>query len=325
MRILVTGGSGYIGTRLMAQLAERPDVEEIVDVDIRPPREPIAKVRHVERSVTEDLRDIFQDPKRRVDIAMHLAWIVDPLRDPVKQREICIGGSNRFLDGCVAGDVRHVFFMSSATAYGANPRHARPVDESEPLRDEFHFQYSAEKREAEGLFRRFAADRPGTLLQIARPCVVGGPNVSNFIFRGMDKAITFRALGMDPEIQLVHEDDAAAALVAIVESKAPGAFNVAGDGAMTISEAGRRMGARVAPLPLPALLALAGFLWRRNLGLVEAPAGFVYFVAYPWLVSNRRLKEELGFRFRHSTSETLDAFLHARRATRKAAGEPARV
>jgi UDP-glucose 4-epimerase len=316
MRVLVTGGSGYIGTRLMTQLAERPDVEEIVDVDIRPPRAPLAKVRHVERSVTEDLRDIFRDPKRPIDVAMHLAWILDPLRDAAKQREICIGGSNRFLDGCVEGRVKQVFFMSSASAYGANPRHARPLDESAPLADEFHFQYSAEKREAEGLFRRFAADRPGTLLQIARPCVVGGPNVSNFIFRSMLKPVTFRAIGHDPELQLVHEDDVAAALVAIVERKAPGAFNVAGDGLMRLTEVGRRLGARVLPLPLPGLHALVDQAWRKGVKFVEAPAGFVYFIAYPWLVSNRRLKEELGFRFRHTSEGTLDAFLAAHRARR---------
>ena len=314
MRVLVTGGSGYIGTRLMKQLAERADVEEVVDVDIRPPRAPLSKVRFVERDVSTDMRDIFTDAKRPVHLAMHLTWNVDPLRDSARQREICIGGTNRFLDGCVAGNVRQVFFMSSATAYGAHPAHSRPLDESAPLRDRWHMQYSAEKREAEGLFRRFAADRPGTLLQIARPCVVGGPNVSNFIFRAMEKPVTFRALGYDPEVQLVHEEDVAAALVAIVTSKVPGAFNVAADGTLRLSESYRGVGARVVPIPLPALLAIADAAWKRDLRqIVEAPAEFVYFITYPWLVSNRRLKEELGFQFRFSPRETLEQFLAAKR------------
>jgi nucleoside-diphosphate-sugar epimerase len=51
MRLLVTGGSGYIGTRLMEQLVRRDDVEEIVDVDIKPPRQTLRRVRWVERSV----------------------------------------------------------------------------------------------------------------------------------------------------------------------------------------------------------------------------------------------------------------------------------
>jgi UDP-glucose 4-epimerase len=263
--------------------------------------------------VTDDLADLFSDRARRVDCAMHLAWNVDPLRDSERQRAICIGGTNRFLDGCVAGDVRHVFFMSSGTAYGANPRHASPVDEAEPFKLEHHFQYSAEKGEAERLCSRFAADRPGTLLQIARPCVVGGPNVDNFIFRAMDRPVTFRAIGHDPEIQLVHEDDTADALLAIIDSRRPGAFNVAGEGTMRLSEAYRRIGARVVALPLPALRAVARAAWKRDIRAVtEAPEDFLSFVVYPWLVSSRRLRDELGFRFRYDTAQTLDAFVASR-------------
>jgi UDP-glucose 4-epimerase len=314
MRILITGGSGYIGTRLMQAFAARTDVEEIIDVDLRPPRFTDPKVRFVERSVTDDLRDIFSDRARKIDVAMHLAWVLDPMHDEARQREICIGGTNNFLDGCVAGDIRHVVFMSSATAYGAHPAHAKPVSEGEPLKSFHHFQYSAEKREAEYLFQRFASDRPDTLLQIARPVVVGGPNVSNYIFRSIDKPVNFLPFGKDPDTQLVHEEDVAGALVAIVHSRLPGAFNLAADDLMKLSEAYKAVGARVVPMPMPVLLRIASFAWRRKLTqLVEAPPGFVYFIACPWLVSNRRVREEVGYRFRYTTRGTLDAYLEARR------------
>jgi len=314
-RVLVTGGSGYIGTRFMQALAREPEVEEIVDLDIRPPARPIDKVRHVERSVTQDLRDIFTDRGRPVDTACHLAWTVNPLRDPVKQREICIGGTDRFLEGCAAGDVRHVLYMSSATAYGANETRARPVGEDDPLMDHHHFQYSAEKKEGEELCRRFAAWRPGTLLQVVRPSVVGGPNVDNFIFRAMDRAVNFLPIGMDPEVQLVHEDDVAGALVAVLRSRVPGPVNVSGDGTMTMSEAYRRIGARAIKLPLAVLMATVYAAWRLDLTKVtEAPPGFLYFVAYPWLVSNRKLKEVVGYKPRYTTEEVLESFLLARRA-----------
>ena len=314
MRLLVTGGSGYIGTCFTAAMAKRPEVEEIVILDLRAPVRPPDKVRFVERSVTEDLTDLFTG-SRPVDVAMHLAWNVDALRDSRRQRQICIGGTERFLEGCAAGGVAHVLFMSSATAYGAGPAHARPFDETEAPRDHHGFQYAAEKAEAEDLCRRFAAERPGTLLQIVRPAVVGGPNVSNFIFRSLDRPLFFRPLGLDPEMQLVHEDDVAEALVAIVTSKAEGAFNLAPDDSLTLSQAARIAGARSVVLPLPLLYALCRLAWRLGLRwIVEAPAPFLYYVAYPWLVSNRRLKEELGVQPRYGSRETLESYLAARRA-----------
>ncbi|MFN7975381.1 MAG: NAD-dependent epimerase/dehydratase family protein [Acidobacteriota bacterium] len=314
MRILVTGGSGYIGTRLMQALAPRADVEEIVDLDIRAPGPALPKVRFVERSVTEDMRDLFTDSARPVDVAMHLAWVLDPLHDAARQRAICIGGTERFLEGCAAGGTKQVFFMSSGTAYGAHPAHGTPVAESEPLKDHHHFQYSAEKREAEGLCQRYVADHPGTILQIGRPAVVGGPNVANYLFRILEKKVTFRPMGMDPPLQFVHEDDVAAALVAIVLSRLPGAFNIAPDDAMKATEAARVAGARLVAIPLPLLYAIAGLAWRLKLrGLVEAPSGFISFIAYPWLLSNRRLCDELGVRPKFTSRQTLESFLAARR------------
>src|SRR6185295_7236069 len=93
MRILVTGGSGYIGTRLLLALGARPGVEELVNVDISPAGEALPKVRFVQRSVTEDLRDLFRHRSRPLDVAMHLAWAVDPMRDAARKPAICIGAT----------------------------------------------------------------------------------------------------------------------------------------------------------------------------------------------------------------------------------------
>ncbi len=312
MRVLVTGGSGYIGSRVLRDLSALPEVEEIVDLDLRPPPAAIRKVTFVERSVTGDLRDVFRR-ERQFDAALHLAWTLDPLRDAARQREICIGGTKNFLSACEAGGVRQVFFMSSATAYGAHPEHRTPLDESAPLRPGYHFQYSAEKREAEGLVEAFARAHPEVLVQVARPVVVAGPHVSNFIIRSMEKSFTLRPRGAGAPVQLVHEDDCAAALVAIVRSRRPGAFNVAADGTLALREAIDKLGTTALPVPLPLVYAAASIAWKLGLTrIAEAPPGFVWFVAYPWLVSNRRLKDELGFQFRYDCRATLDAYLAAR-------------
>ena len=69
-------------------------------------------------------------------------------------------------------------------------------------------------------------------------------------------------------------------------------------------------------LPFPLLYAVSWLAWRLNIRqIIEAPAPFLFYVAYPWLVSNRRLKEELGFVFRYSSRETLKSFLVTRRTS----------
>jgi UDP-glucose 4-epimerase len=124
-------------------------------------------------------------------------------------------------------------------------------------------------------------------------------------------------------VQLVHEDDCAAALVAIVRSRRPGALNVAADGTLSLAEAIRKLGTRAMPVPVAVLYAAAWLAWKLRLTFIaEAPPDFVWFISYPWLISNRRLKEELGFRFRYDCAATLDAYVMARNKRRSAGETP---
>ena len=52
MKYLITGGSGYIGSRLTDLLVERDDTE-VVNVDIRPPAVPRSRTRFIKM----DIRD----------------------------------------------------------------------------------------------------------------------------------------------------------------------------------------------------------------------------------------------------------------------------
>ncbi|MGA7936114.1 MAG: NAD-dependent epimerase/dehydratase family protein [Kovacikia sp.] len=309
MRVLITGGSGYIGSRVMQQLAERTEVQEIINIDLRLPQQPLPKVQTIQRDVSQELSDLFQRSEGAIDLAIHAAWVVDPLRDAIRQRNICIGGTQNFLAGCRAGKVKHILFISSATAYGAYPGLNQLLDEFAPLRSQYHFQYSAEKREAEALFQNYAEDHPETLLQIVRPVVVAGPNVSNFIFRAITKPVVFMAQGHNPAIQLVHEDDVAAAIAAIILSRVPGPFNLAADGSVPLRQIYQRLGAsQIVSLPLPLLLTVANWVWKLNLqAIAEAPAGLIYFTTYPWLVANQRVQQTTNFRFQYTTEQVIDS------------------
>ena len=53
MRYLITGGSGYIGSRLTEILGQRDETEKIINVDVRPPEASLPKATFV----SGDVRD----------------------------------------------------------------------------------------------------------------------------------------------------------------------------------------------------------------------------------------------------------------------------
>ena len=64
------------------------------------------------------------------------------------------------------------------------------------------------------------------------------------------------------------------------------------------------------PRAAPPLLGPAKLLWRLRVS--EAPPGYLHFVVNPWVVSNEKLKDTLGWAPRHSTRETFEVTARAR-------------
>jgi hypothetical protein len=82
-----------------------------------------------------------------------------------------------------------------------------------------------------------------------------------------------------------------------------------------MSEVALMAGKPIRRIPYSLLRLMAGIFWRfgfKRFG--EAPAGWLPFVAYPWVVSNYKIKAEAMFSFRYDSAETLKSFLDARRA-----------
>lgn len=311
VRVLITGGSGYLGTRFIEAFEADPDVTAVVSVDVRPPARLGPKTNYLHRSVTEDLGDALAG----ADVVIHNAWVLDPMRDARRQRKICIGGTRNVLAACGRARVPHVVFISSDTAYGAHPGPQVVHDEREPLRQGFRYQYADEKREAEEMVTRFAEEHPDVLVQVVRPATVWGRNVRNYIARMMSKPIVWIPLGQDPGIQLVHEDDVAPALRAIVRSRLPGPFNIAANDAVPLREVTRIVRVRTFPLPKPVLVLVAEVAFRLGLRwLSEAPGGFVQFFSHNPVLGTRRLREEVGYTPHFTTRQALEEWAAARTA-----------
>jgi UDP-glucose 4-epimerase len=133
-------------------------------------------------------------------------------------------------------------------------------------------------------------------MTIVRPCIVYGPKVDNYLSRAWSEARFVPLLdGVDEPFQLVHVDDVVEALIALLDGRHAGAFNVAADGTIGRREAAELLGLKVREMKLSTARRLLGALWRLRAPGVEAPPGSLDFLRYPWLLSNERLKSETGW------------------------------
>jgi UDP-glucose 4-epimerase len=112
------------------------------------------------------------------------------------------------------------------------------------------------------------------------------------------------ALGFDPRLQLLHEEDATEALYLSVLTDERGIFNIAADGVVFLSQAIRRLGRVPMPLILPAAQGAAEVL--RRLGLVDFPTDQLKLILFGRVVDTRRAKERLGYEPRYTTADTIE-------------------
>lgn len=137
MKVLVTGGAGFIGRHTVELLVAQGDQVVVVDR--------AAAVRNLGRDksvtvyqldiVSEELEHVFA--LERPDSVIHLAAQISvqrSLQKPLDDAETNIMGTIRLLQLCARYEVRKIIYASSAAVYG-NPREV-PVKEThatEPL------------------------------------------------------------------------------------------------------------------------------------------------------------------------------------------------
>jgi UDP-glucose 4-epimerase len=131
MRVLVTGGAGFIGSRLANQLHRSGHYVRVLDDLSSGDPSQLSQGINFNRG---DVRDV---PKlwsllQRVDVVYHLAARVSvpaSILYPREYNEVNVGGTVSLLEACRdVGGVQRVVFASSATVYG--DQDVQPVNEA---------------------------------------------------------------------------------------------------------------------------------------------------------------------------------------------------
>jgi UDP-glucose 4-epimerase len=321
MRYLITGGSGYIGSRLVELLAGRDDTERIVTMDLRAPSVPWPKTDHVEMDIRDPgMRALLE--AENPDALVHLAFVLNPMRDERTMYDIDVNGTQNVLDAASKAGVEHLLVASSTTAYGAWADNPATLVEEDPVRGMPNYEYARDKTEIDRMCQLWAAQHPDRAMTIVRPCIVFGPNVDNYIVRFWQYAPFIPLIdGVDMELQYVHEDDVVDALSRLLVERHAGIFNLTGEGTVRLSEAARLAGLKTRRVPFGVYRRLASALWRLRVPRAEAPPGQLDFLRFPWLASNEKLKRELDWTPRYTSRETFEIALRGRRDKPSAAAQ----
>jgi nucleoside-diphosphate-sugar epimerase len=135
-RILVTGGSGFIGSALVKGLLRVGHVVRVFDDNSRGSPRRLAEVENDIEFIAGDIRDAsaVAAATRGVDEVHHLAYVNGTeffYSAPELVLEVGVKGMVNVLDACRAVGVRRLILASSSEVYQTPPR--VPTDESAPL------------------------------------------------------------------------------------------------------------------------------------------------------------------------------------------------
>ena len=306
MRAFVTGGTGFIGGRLVQKLRERGDEVVALVRSAGRASEPAERGCEI---VEGDLSstDVIRRGMQGCDAAFHVAAVYKvgiPASEREAMYEANVRGTERVLDAAIEANVKRIVYVSTVVIFGNT--HGKVVDETYHRNgDDFLSWYEETKyRSHEVALDRIAKGAP---IVIVQPGGVYGPgdhselgNIIDQTRTGKLKMLMFPQTGFN----LVHVDDVADGIVLAHDKGKTGESYVLGGEISTMGDLIRKVAAlsdRKAPqrempaalmkmaIPIgPVVGKVLGF--PPNLGeLIKSSDGVTYWA------TDEKARRELGY------------------------------
>ena len=203
---------------------------------------------------------------------------------------ININGTRAVFEHCVKHGAKHCIFVGRHTYYGAAPDSPMYHSEDEPPMGLANFPELADLVSAD-LYAGSALWRhPDLATTVLRMCYTLGPSGHGTLATFLRGALVPTILGFDPLFQFMHERDVVGAIVAALDKRLRGVFNVAGPQPVPLSVCVRETGRRSVPLP--------EFVFSRSLGrfgLPKLPRGALDHIKYGIVMDATPFREGTGF------------------------------
>ncbi|HEU5149186.1 MAG TPA: NAD-dependent epimerase/dehydratase family protein [Iamia sp.] len=265
MRVLLTGMGGELGTRVTNLLEADEQVEAIVGVDIDPPRGRIPEARFHRVDPRDRARTVAVVRDLEPTAVVHLGVYEPSARVPARTAATLSEASALVALGAAAQCVSldRIVVRSGIEVYGRPRGGPQRPDETVHPRPTTPWGRTLARVEEVAAQAAVAADVPVTILRLA-PVV--GPHIPSPLGRYLRLPAVPVSAVADPPFSLLHQEDAAAAVVRALHAGVDGTVNVVGPGAVTPFQA-VRLGGRI---PIPTL-GLGWLAARAGCELVGAP------------------------------------------------------
>ena len=166
MKVLVTGGSGFIGTRLVEDLLK--DDHDVKIFDKR------ASETYPDLVTIGDVRDkqAMIDVCKGMDVIYNLAAEhADNVTPKSLYADVNIGGAKNVVIAAKENNITRIVFTSTVAVYGLSQEYPDESFEVKPVSE-----YGITKYAAEEVFNAWIDEDPDNALTIVRPAVVFGEN-----------------------------------------------------------------------------------------------------------------------------------------------------
>ena len=258
MRLVITGGAGFVGARVARLALERGhDVVALDDLSTGRADAVPAGATWVEGDVRDAAR--VETVLEGADAVLHLAAAVGPrlvAEDPAGTWSRNVEGTATVVRACAARG-RRLLLASSSEVYGVGPDSEAPLSEDDPCRIDAAGRrdvYAISKLAGEAL--AFAEHRARWLpMTVVRPFNLVGPGQGGRYGMVLARFAEAARAGRDLEVYgdglqrrcFLHVDDAADALLGLLDASASEGriVNLGSDEEVTVLDVARRVAARV--------------------------------------------------------------------------------
>ncbi len=302
--VVVTGVGGRLG-QLLARRLHRQEDMEVAGIDRRAfPRKP-ADVEHfridIRRKAAEDL---FRT--RQVDVIFHLGLMHDPRQGSGEHHTWNIRGTQQILEFAHRYGVPKVVILSTGDVYGPAGDNPAFITEDAPLLGAQRFAALRDLIAVDMTAQSWFWKHPEIETVVLRPAHILGAThnaVSNYLRLPRPPVL----MGFDPMMQVIHEEDVVAALLAAATPGIRGVFNVVGPDALPLRTLIEVTGKQPLELPHVVLPAVVNRLFQMRFS--EFPAAELDYLRYAATLDGARAREILRFKHHYGVREAVAAAL----------------